>query len=320
MTVGYKIKYCRTKKGLTQEELAYKANVGVKTIQRAEKNIQISIDALKSIANILEIDYDYLLDDRKHIAEIKREFSNQAQSLNNSPIFNNNDIIDTIISLADIKPDSNVLDLACGTGIVTKALAKTSKHIYAVDITDEMIKMTKAMCIKNGFDHVKVLKGNAEKLNFDNEYFDIIVTRLSIHHFMNPDLTIKEMKRVLKPNGTILISDIYSSNDTEDAELHNAIEILRDPTHIKMLSLSEFEKLFSSNNLAITETSFINIEREYDEWLTITNAPERYQSLYIILKNLIKCGMTADIDLKYEDNKIYFLHKWVIYKLVKTNL
>ena len=169
MQVCEKIRYTRIKKGLTQEKLAFEANVSVKTVQRAEQGIQISLDALKSISNALGIDYDYLLDDRKHICEITREFTQQADLIDKSDAFRSEEILKNIIELADIKKDSVVLDLACGTGIVTNAIAHSSNHILAVDITNEMVRKTQEMCDENEFSHIEVLKGNAAKLNFKDE-------------------------------------------------------------------------------------------------------------------------------------------------------
>lgn len=315
MLFGDKIKYTRSKKGWTQEELAFHAKLGVKTIQRAEKNVQISLDTLRSIAYALDIDYEYLLDEKKHLTEIKREFSNQAHFIHNSKIFNNNQIIQKIISMAGVRPTDQVLDLACGTGIMTRTIAEKTKKVIAVDITDKMVNLTQKMCNENGLDHVKVFNRNAEKLNFEDNFFDVIITRLSIHHFKNPDIVIKEMKRVLKDDGRIIIADIFSSELLEENQLHNAIEQLRDPTHVKALSQSEFQSLFDTNGLAIKNMNIIETQREYGEWLKITNAPERYEALYIVLKNLIESNKKAGIQLKIVDDKIYFIHSWVIYEL-----
>lgn len=319
MLCGDKIKYNRSKKGWTQEELAYHANISVKSIQRAEKNIQVSIEVLKSIANALELDYTYLLDEKKHLAEITREFSNQAHSINNSKIFNNDDIVQRIVSKANVKITDKVLDLACGTGIITKVLAQKSDTVFAVDITEKMISITKEMCENEGYNHVKVIKGNAEKLNFDNSFFDLIITRLSIHHFRKPEIVIREMKRILNDNGKIIIADIYSSEIPEESELHNAIEQLRDPTHVKALSIKEFNELFETNGFTINSMDMLETTREYGEWLDITNSPERYEPLYIILKNLVECNKDAGIDLRKLNEKIYFNHKLVIYELKKDS-
>lgn len=315
MLLADKIKYAREKRGWTQEELAYKAAISVKSIQRVENHIQISLKSLESIAAALGVDYDYLLDERQHLADIKREFSNQAQFIDNSKMFNRTDIIDQIVLKSNVKQNDMVLDLACGTGIITKSIANKSKSIYAVDITDKMVSVTKEMCESEEFNHIHVLKGNAEKLNFQNDFFDLIITRLSIHHFKNPDIVIKEMKRVLKDSGRIIIVDIYSSGILEEAELHNAIEKLRDPTHVKALSLDEFEELFEQNSLCVKSIETIETAREYEEWLKITNAPERYEPLHIILKNLIACNKRAGIELTLSNEKIHFKHRFAIFEL-----
>jgi len=138
-----------------------------------------------------------------------------------------------------------------------------------------------------------------------------------VHHFKNPHKILKEINRVLKKDGTIIIADIYSSSIKEESELHNAIEQLRDPTHIKMLSLNEFVDLFRITQLKVNKVKYIDMQRYYDEWLEITNAPERYNAIFTILKNLISSDKRAGINLQMENDKINFVHKWVIYQLKK---
>lgn len=98
--------------------------------------------------------------------------------------------------------------------------------------------------------------------------------------------------------------NIYSSNIKEEAELHNAIEQLRDPTHKKMLSLYEFDDLFRITQLKVNKVKYIDMQRYYDEWLKITNAPERYNAIFTILENLISSDKRDGINLQIKNDKI----------------
>jgi ubiquinone/menaquinone biosynthesis C-methylase UbiE len=247
-----------------------------------------------------------------HYVKIKKEFARQVDTLSRSPVFTDQHVIDRIIEAAQISGDERVLDLGCGPGILTEAVAPFSQEVIAFDLTPEMVDQTRQRCEKRGFKNVTLMLGEAENLPFDNSTFDIIVTRLTIHHFLDPSTAISNMVRVLKPKGKIVVADIVSSENSNESDLHNALEILRDPSHSKMLSIPELKKEISSASLMITmEDSWIT-QREFNEWIKITNDPSRKGPLYTIMYNLAKANASAGINLKLDQDRILFDHKWLL--------
>ncbi len=113
----------------------------------------------------------------------------------------------------NIKKDDFVLDVACGNGRNLAQIRDLSKNIYGLDhdiIAEkdfyELLKPNEA----------KFILGNAEKMPFNNEFFDVIYCCGSFCNFGNHKITIlNEMKRVLKKEGTIILS-IYSENAFEE--------------------------------------------------------------------------------------------------------
>lgn len=84
------------------------------------------------------------------------------------------------------------MEVAAGTCICDRALAPLIKEITCLDLTEEMLASERQ--IKN----IYFQSGNAEYLPYEVETFDLVITRLSFHHFANPEKTFQEMKRVLK--------------------------------------------------------------------------------------------------------------------------
>ncbi len=249
------------------------------------------------------------------IKQNQKAFTKQAEYITKSKNFNDIRLRDELLKLVAVKPDEIVLDLACGPGILTEEIAKYAKHVTAVDATKKMIEICQAKNIEN----ITAIQATAEKLPFADNSFDCIVNRLAIHHFFDPDKVLKEMKRVLKPNGKIIIADIHSSSNIADAELHNALEILRNPSHTKMLSLKEFEDLFADNNLKIMKHKLLKMQCELDKWLSVAESTEQSHALKCVIKNLINSGKNAGINLHWtKDAMIEFEHSWVIYKLGKV--
>ena len=104
-----------------------------------------------------------------------------------------------------------------------------------------MLEKAKARCAKAGLSNVAFRSGDAENLPFKDAEFDGVVTRLAIHHFANPQRALDEMFRVLRPGGAAVIVDAVSSENLDESKLHNAIERLRDPSHVRMLPASELD-------------------------------------------------------------------------------
>src|SRR5262249_30642716 len=95
----------------------------------------------------------------------------------------------------------NLLDVACGPGAVTAAIAPGATSVIAFDATEQMLAKAKARCTKAGLTNVQFKCGDAESLPFADKQFDGVVTRLAVHHFANPQRALEEMFRVLRHGG-----------------------------------------------------------------------------------------------------------------------
>ncbi|MBT3814209.1 class I SAM-dependent methyltransferase [Candidatus Woesearchaeota archaeon] len=103
-----------------------------------------------------------------------------------------------ILSLTKYK-NKRILDLACGTGVNTFDLFKRSGKTMGVDLSSWAIERAKKNFPMIGF---KVM--DSEKLNFEDNSFDVIVNTGLIQYLDNPQKTIKEMHRILRPGGIVV--------------------------------------------------------------------------------------------------------------------
>jgi len=247
-----------------------------------------------------------------HFSRVKEEFKRQAETLSVAPVFTDSGVLEQIH--AAIKPtmEMSLLDLGCGPGIVTAAVAPDVREVVAYDLTPEMLDQAKKRCQEAGLKNVQFELGSAEHLPFEKETFDCVVTRLTIHHFIDPRPVMNEVARVTRKGGRVVVADVVSSEDAEEAMLHNALETLRDPTHIRMLSPGVMLEVIKSAGLRITSTSTWEMKRSYDEWIRITNAPERVKPLYIVMVALAKAGLHAGIHLHFDGKTVGFAHQWLL--------
>ncbi|WP_249030103.1 class I SAM-dependent methyltransferase [Tannockella kyphosi] len=113
---------------------------------------------------------------------------------------------DLYVSLCQkIKPQINenqeVLELACGTGQLTVFLANSSKHWIATDFSTKMV-----LEAKKRFNTKKVSYEiqDATKLSYEDHMFDVVLIANALHIMPQPDEALKEIRRVLKPNGILI--------------------------------------------------------------------------------------------------------------------
>lgn len=247
-----------------------------------------------------------------HFSRVKEEFKRQAETLSVASVFTDSGVLEQI--RAAIKPTRmmNLLDLGCGPGIVTAAMAPDVREAVAYDLTPEMLDKAKQRCQEAGLKNVRFELGSAEHLPFPDESFDSVATRLTIHHFLDPRRVMKEVVRVTRRNGKVVVADVVSSENDEEAALHNALETLRDPTHVQMLSYSAMMELIQSAGLRMTSKVTWEMKRDYEEWIRITNAPERIKPLYTIMVALAKAGLHAGIHLHFDGITVGFTHQWLL--------
>lgn len=113
-----------------------------------------------------------------------------------------------IVKLLNPNPNSSLLDVGCGSGILIQKLLSLSRNLklYGLDITPKMIEVAKKKFISCS--NVKISLGSAIKMPYENNSFDYVICASSFHHHPDPLQSAKEMVRVLKPGGKLLILDM----------------------------------------------------------------------------------------------------------------
>lgn len=239
---------------------------------------------------------------KQHNKKIIEQFSKQAVPF--TTIEGHYDSVDTIISMSKLKSHHRVLDIACGTGIVSCEFAKHSKEVVGLDITEEMLTQARKLQKEKELNNIDFRNSNVEVLPFEDNSFDIVFTRYSFHHFLDTKKVFDEMLRVCKKDGKIIIVDVALKQSVSLA--YNQMEKLRDPSHTKALTFEEFNNLFDNNELKNhKESSYkVNLELEKQLEASFPNKGDE-DKIRKIFQEDIKTNALG-VESYEKDGKIYF--------------
>jgi ubiquinone/menaquinone biosynthesis C-methylase UbiE len=247
----------------------------------------------------------------------REEFARQVKTMAASAVFNAKEVLEAIAEASRQGPGRKALDVGCGPGIVADALARRGGQVTGIDVTPEMVHQAQTRCKEKGLPDAEFIVAPAERMPFPAGHFDAVVSRLTLHHVADPVAVVAEMARVLKSGGRMVLADVVSSENVEESRLHNAIEVLRDPSHTRMLPLSELLSTAQSMGLRLIHRRDWVQRREFEEWMKIANAPERTEPLRAVMESLAKAGVRAGVDLRVEEGLIRFDHYLVMLALEK---
>ncbi len=209
-------------------------------------------------------------------------------------------------------PSARVLDLACGPGIVAEAIAPHVRGVVGIDMTPRMIELARQRFSGAHLDNGLFMVASAEDLPFDGASFDQVVTRLSLHHLADPTAVLTGARRVLRASGRLIVADVISSESTDEAMLHNTLERLRDPTHVRMLSPDELLSAIKRAGFTITREQHWQQERSFAEWAAIIADARRTAPLENVMQVLARAGLCAGISLREEQGQLRFTHGWML--------
>ena len=249
----------------------------------------------------------------KNLETINRSFTVQAPDFDSKSVnFTKKEYLDYTVDAAGPAGTDMVLEVAAGTCACGRAFAPLVHTVVCLDATVPMLQIGKQGAQESHLDNMVFVKGFAEELPFLDNSFDIVLSRLAFHHFTDTDRVFREMVRVLKPGGKLILIDMEAAEEplrkTEDE-----IETLRDPSHVKNLSREEMLKLYSDNSLVVEKSETTEMPVHLSNWLALTKTAES-------VRNKIIEKMENDIDGKEKtgfrpyktENGICFNHRWIL--------
>jgi ubiquinone/menaquinone biosynthesis C-methylase UbiE len=157
-----------------------------------------------------------------------------------------------------------VLDVATGGGRTALAFASIVRRVVAYDLTEPMLSARAHVRARGAA--MEFVAGDAAALPFRDESFDVVTCRTAAHHFSDVAAAVRQIHRVLRPGGSLLLQDILGHDDAEASAFLLEVEKRRDPSHVRSYRAAEWKAFLRAVGLTVIEDSVIWKLREWNEW------------------------------------------------------
>lgn len=198
-----------------------------------------------------------------HDRDLQRAFDRQAALFERSPVASDAAALERLVAFADLPAGSRVLDAGCGPGLVAEAFLRAGHRVTGVDLSEEMVGRARARCAAYGD------RARFERQSLHDPLegpFDAAVSRLVLHHLLDPAAFVRRQAELLGPGGVLLAADILADPDPARRRWQDEVERARDRTHVRTLTPGEILDLLAGAGLGAIRAAEEPFSNDFDEW------------------------------------------------------
>lgn len=166
-----------------------------------------------------------------------------------------------------------VIDLGCGGGHVSYRAAPHVGTVAACDVTPAMLEAVARTAAERGLANVETRQAAAEALPFADAEFDAVLCRFTAHHWSDVEAGLREARRVVRPGGLAVFMDAVAPPDRAADSHLQAVELLRDPSHVRDYTVAEWLAMLDRAGFAAERVTRRKLRMVFPVWIARTDVP-----------------------------------------------
>ena len=205
----------------------------------------------------------------------------------------------------------NLLDLGCGAGHLSFAVAPYVRSVTAFDLSEDMLCVVMQEAQTRHLDNIHTHQGVAEDLPFADHSFEYICTRYSAHHWADVPRALSEMHRVLKVGGQVVIIDVVAPTSPLLDTYLQTVELLRDLSHVRNYSREDWLGYLADAGFKTDGFVTWNLRLEFQAWVARMRTPA--ERVAVIRELLVGAPQEVRAHFKVEADGSFQLEAAMLY-------
>jgi ubiquinone/menaquinone biosynthesis C-methylase UbiE len=174
--------------------------------------------------------------------------------------------IDVALRVTRVRGNEHLVDVGTGGGGAALAFGPSVDRVTAVDPSGAMVagaveRLRDAGIAASG------VQAQADALPLNRACCELVTCRIAAHHFPDVAAAMSEIRRILRPDGTLVLIDSLAPDQPGAAAFLDRVERQRDPTHVKSLTRSEWERVLTRANLLPVTIEPVRHTKDFERWL-----------------------------------------------------
>ena len=226
------------------------------------------------------------------------QFGPQAKAYIASPAHAQGADLQRIAAIAAAHRPGYALDLGCGGGHVAYAMAPHARRVAASDLSPEMTAAVAVEAARRGFAHIEAIAAPAASLPYRDGAFDMIACRFSAHHWQDVPAGLGEARRVLRAGAVAVFADVFAPA-LAAADTHlQAVELLRDPSHVRDYREVEWRAMLARAGFAITAITRGRLRMDFADWTMRQRTPADRAAAIRTLQGLASSDVARHFEIE----------------------
>lgn len=226
-----------------------------------------------------------------------------------------------LLKFANLPTNLRILDVGTGTGRLALMLADDgAKEVIGIDISPAMLEVAEYLRASSpslAAQRVNYRLASAHNLPFRSEGFDAIICRLVLHHTQRPEDLLRELVRLLKAGGALILADLLAADDPVRRATQNTIEARRNPSHVAIYTAEQYRKMLTNVGLTVEHDTIATFERDLDDWLNDLQSDPGNRH---IVRDMVEAGLETDatgLKVRRQGGKLIFDQRMFYGKAIK---